>query len=393
MSDLNAPPVLVRPMAPAGWYTKQSWTLLSPDGASNVIVSCEPLAPDQDTATYAAVQGELLQREFPGYAQLGMTEIMTPQGPIPLRMFEWSPPDGVRVRRRPGLLGAAGGVRPHLRPSGPRRGLHRDRTCVAARAPEFEDVWFEVLTATLLGHLRGPSRAEREPAGSWTSNEVGCCSRRADRQALEAARAALVDDPHDDDALLLLARATLRLGDFHEALRAAEAVSGGASPADVHVVRALSLDGLGRRRQALAAALEATRAAPEWAGAHIVVAEVARSSRRHRRTAWDAAAHACRLAPDDANAHATMGSVALTRRRSDVAERAFREALRLDPSHAGARHGLGVVQTERGAFGPAADSFWRSCGPIRRRRGPGPTCTRWCCGGCSAPTPAPGSRP
>ena len=48
------------------------------------------------------------------------------------------------------------------------------------------------------------------------------------RQALEAARAALVDDPHDDDALLLLARANLRLGDFHEALRAAEAVSGGA---------------------------------------------------------------------------------------------------------------------------------------------------------------------
>ena len=177
------------------------------------------------------------------------------------------------------------------------------------------------------------------------------------RQALEAARAALVDDPHDDDALLLLARANLRLGDFREALRAAEAVAGGAHPADVHVVRALSLDGLGRRRQALAAALEATRAAPEWAGAHIVVAEVARSSRRHRRTAWDAAAQACRLAPEDAEAHATMGSVALTRRRSDVAERAFREALRLDPSHAGARHGLGVVQTERGSFGPAADSF------------------------------------
>ena len=154
MSDLNAPPVLVRPMAPAGWYTKQSWTLLSPDGASNVIVSCEPLAPDQDTATYAAVQGELLQREFPGYAQLGMTEIMTPQGPIPLRMFEWSPPDGVRVRQHQvyWVQREAFAPTPTPGPPVPAVGYTATGTCVAARAAEFEDVWFEVLTATLLGH-------------------------------------------------------------------------------------------------------------------------------------------------------------------------------------------------------------------------------------------------
>src|SRR3954452_15177039 len=55
---------------PAGWFVKESITLLAPDGAGNVIVSTEPLDPSIDTARYAEVQGELLRNEFPGFTEL-----------------------------------------------------------------------------------------------------------------------------------------------------------------------------------------------------------------------------------------------------------------------------------------------------------------------------------
>jgi hypothetical protein len=52
-----------------------------------------------------------------------------------------------------------------------------------------------------------------------------------------------------------------------------------------------------------------------------------------------------------------MGSVALTAKRNDVAERAFLEALRLDPQHVQARHDLGVVRVAQGSMRDAARSF------------------------------------
>jgi len=85
---------------PAGWFVKESITLLAPDGAGNVIVSTEPLDPSIDTARYAEVQGELLRNEFPGFTELRLIEVPVFGGkPGVLRDFEWTPPDGVRVRQ------------------------------------------------------------------------------------------------------------------------------------------------------------------------------------------------------------------------------------------------------------------------------------------------------
>jgi hypothetical protein len=82
---------------PDGWFSKQSWTLLAPDGQANIIVSCEPLAPSIDTATYAASQGSLLAREFNRYTEHLFTQVELTGGPALLRIFGWSPPDGVPV--------------------------------------------------------------------------------------------------------------------------------------------------------------------------------------------------------------------------------------------------------------------------------------------------------
>jgi tetratricopeptide (TPR) repeat protein len=178
------------------------------------------------------------------------------------------------------------------------------------------------------------------------------------REALEVAYRALSENPFDDDAQLLGARAHLRLGDHHAALRDAEAVAA-RSPHDLqaHAVRAGALSELGRHEEALAAAIETTRLAPMWHGAHMTVAAVADRTKGRRELAWQAASRACELAPLDADAHAMMGSVALSWKRFDVAERALLEALRLDPEHVDARHDLGVVRLQQGSYGGAADSF------------------------------------
>lgn len=178
------------------------------------------------------------------------------------------------------------------------------------------------------------------------------------REALDAAHRVLASDPFDDDAQLLAARAHLRLGDPHAALRDAEAVAA-RDPHDLqaHAVRAGALAELGRHEEALAAAIETTRIAPTWHGSHLTVAAVADRAPGRRDLAWQAASRACELAPLDADAHAMMGSVALSWKRFDVAERALLEALRLDPEHVDARHDLGVVRLQQGSYVDAADSF------------------------------------
>jgi hypothetical protein len=91
--------MIVRPtitaQAPEGWVWKESITLLGPRGEANVIASSESVDSSMTSETYAAVQGELLKTEFPGYREFSFE-------PTPLfgdrsgfiRKFEWKPPDG-----------------------------------------------------------------------------------------------------------------------------------------------------------------------------------------------------------------------------------------------------------------------------------------------------------
>lgn len=78
---------------PEGWLVaKDSFTLNSPDGRANVIVSSELLPSDIDARSYAQQQGELLRSEFPGYREIVFepTEIFGGRSGY-LRRFEWIP--------------------------------------------------------------------------------------------------------------------------------------------------------------------------------------------------------------------------------------------------------------------------------------------------------------
>jgi hypothetical protein len=83
---------------PENWFAKVSTTLLAPDGQANVIASSEPLDPTITIERYAEVQGELLEREFPGYVlrSYGRESVLGGRSGY-FRHFEWTPPDGVPV--------------------------------------------------------------------------------------------------------------------------------------------------------------------------------------------------------------------------------------------------------------------------------------------------------
>lgn len=83
---------------PAGWFYKEQLSLMSPGGQSNVIVTVEPLDPTLGATTYAAIQGELLAREFPKYREHSF-EPCVAFGRLPgfIREFSWTPPDGVPI--------------------------------------------------------------------------------------------------------------------------------------------------------------------------------------------------------------------------------------------------------------------------------------------------------
>lgn len=79
---------------PQGWFAKESITLVAADGQANVITSSEPLDPGTTSSDYARTQGDLLQREFPGFEELSFdaTRLLGDRSGY-LRRFRWHPPD------------------------------------------------------------------------------------------------------------------------------------------------------------------------------------------------------------------------------------------------------------------------------------------------------------
>lgn len=87
----------IQPDCPPGWFRKTSVTLLAPDGQANVIASSEPLDATIDNERYAAVQLDLLQREFPHFAEHASGRLDLGGIGAIWRQFSWTPPDGVSI--------------------------------------------------------------------------------------------------------------------------------------------------------------------------------------------------------------------------------------------------------------------------------------------------------
>lgn len=88
----------IRASKPVDWYARESLTLLAPGGGVNVIVSSEPVDPAVDSSTYAHIQGQLLQGEFPGYSEHSFEsrQVFGERAGF-VRRFSWQPADGAPV--------------------------------------------------------------------------------------------------------------------------------------------------------------------------------------------------------------------------------------------------------------------------------------------------------
>jgi hypothetical protein len=79
-------------VAPRTWSSKESLTLLHPDGKANVIVSSEPVGPSVDLRQYAGGDRLLERGELEGYEELAFEPRLVFGGRSGLiRRFRWVP--------------------------------------------------------------------------------------------------------------------------------------------------------------------------------------------------------------------------------------------------------------------------------------------------------------
>ncbi|MEU8021628.1 MULTISPECIES: tetratricopeptide repeat protein [Micromonospora] len=158
---------------------------------------------------------------------------------------------------------------------------------------------------------------------------------------------ALALEPANADALTTLARVHLAAGRPVEARAAAEAALALAPDTVAPLVaRGLALVEQGEYAEAAGTAGRLLAAAADDAYAQRSAAAILSGS-RNGQPALNAAWRGVELAPEESQAHLVLALVAARLRLYDLAERAYREALRLDPELDRAGDEPGIVRLER----------------------------------------------
>ncbi|MEV1285979.1 tetratricopeptide repeat protein [Micromonospora sp. NPDC049679] len=163
--------------------------------------------------------------------------------------------------------------------------------------------------------------------------------------------------PGDPVTLTMLARVHLAARRPDDALAAADAaVSAAPTVIPALVARGLALTDLRRFTEAARVADDVLARAPEDAYAQRSAAAIlaeARNGQQSLNAAW----RGVELAPEEPEAHLVLSLVAARLELFDLAERAYREALRLDPRLADARHDIGVVRLEQRRYAEALEDI------------------------------------
>jgi tetratricopeptide (TPR) repeat protein len=179
---------------------------------------------------------------------------------------------------------------------------------------------------------------------------------RYDEAAGEIA-AGLAAAPDEPSLLATLARIHLAAEQPAEALVAADrAVTAEPGALTTLVVRAMALVDSRRYADAAQVAAEILREWPADAYAQRTGAALLSES-RNGQEALNAAWNGVRVAPTDAEAHLVLAVVAARLRLFDLAQRAYAEALDLDPSIGDAQRDMGIVRFERRRWARALEEL------------------------------------
>lgn len=176
-------------------------------------------------------------------------------------------------------------------------------------------------------------------------------------EAADEIAAGLSDAPQDPALLATLATIHLAAEQPAEALAAADrAVATQPAPMAALVVRAMALTDSGRYGDAARIAEDILRDKPEDAYAQRTGAALL-SEARNGQEALNAAWNGVRVAPAEAEAHLVLAVVAARLRLFDLAQRAYAEALELDPAIGDAAGEVGIVRFERRRWARALEEL------------------------------------
>jgi Flp pilus assembly protein TadD len=176
-------------------------------------------------------------------------------------------------------------------------------------------------------------------------------------EAAGEVRAGLAAEPADPGLLTTLGRLHLAAGQPAEALTAAErAVTAAPGEAEPLVIRGQALADLRRYGDAAQVATDVLSRWPGDAYAQRAGAALLSES-RNGQSALDAAWRAVSLQPTEADAHLVLSVVAARLRLFDLAQRAYGEALELDPALAEAQQGVGLIRYDRRRWAAALEEL------------------------------------
>ncbi|WP_406224717.1 tetratricopeptide repeat protein [Streptomyces anulatus] len=171
-----------------------------------------------------------------------------------------------------------------------------------------------------------------------TEQSVALHALGRNNEAKELLARRLAEDSEDGAAWVQLARCHLSSREFEEVIRTtAEALRIAPDDWDALVVRTYGLRRTGRRDEALAAAQECVRLAPQSAMAHVALSEALMAWRERMLDSVAAAEQAVRLNPEYSEAYYALWKSATFSGRPDaqeIREFAVRQTLRLDPEDA-----------------------------------------------------------
>lgn len=151
------------------------------------------------------------------------------------------------------------------------------------------------------------------------------------RAAIAVLESALEVDPGNPVMWCRLSAAYLDIGEARESLDAAKRAMTLGEPAWAHRLASLALVELGRHDEAVVSAGEAVRRAPhDWRGLVTLSEALAHAEPEQ---AVRAARSAVDRAPEEARTHEVLGDAAMLAHDWMLAEHAYRDAARLDPSN------------------------------------------------------------
>jgi tetratricopeptide (TPR) repeat protein len=175
--------------------------------------------------------------------------------------------------------------------------------------------------------------------------------------ATEEIASGLAAAPADSGLLVTLARVHLVAEQPAEALIAADrAVTVTPSAIEPLVVRAMALADNARYSDAALVAVEVLRRWPEDPYAQRTGAALLSES-RNGQDALNAAWNGVRVAPSEPEAHLVLAVVSARLRLFDLAQRAYGEALDLDPAIGDAQRDIGIVRLERRRWARALEDL------------------------------------